>query len=43
MWTNENLLTPTFKLKRKEAENKYRNEIERMYVEDEAAGIQARL
>ena len=34
MWTNENLLTPTFKLKRKEAENRYRAEIERMYSED---------
>jgi long-chain acyl-CoA synthetase len=42
MWTNENLLTPTFKLKRKEAENKYRSEIERMYVEDETA-VAARL
>ena len=42
MWTSENLLTPTFKLKRKEAETKYKSEIERMYAEDEVA-VQARL
>ena len=42
MWTIDDLLTPTFKLKRMEAENKYRSEIERMYVEDEAT-LSARL
>lgn len=34
MWTTDNLLTPTFKLKRKEAETKYKSEIDRMYAQD---------
>ena len=33
-WTGDNLLTPTFKLKRKDAEIKYKAEIDRMYQED---------
>lgn len=37
MWTGEDLLTPTFKLKRKEAETRYKQDIDRMYDEDSAA------
>ena len=37
MWSGEDLLTPTFKLKRKEAEARYKQDIERMYEEDSAA------
>ena len=37
MWTGDNLLTPTFKLKRNEAEKKYKAEIDRMYVEDQTS------
>jgi long-chain acyl-CoA synthetase len=38
MWTSDNLLTPTFKLKRNEAEKKYKAVIDRMYVEDQNRG-----
>ena len=36
MWTGDNLLTPTFKLKRKDAELRYKDDIERMYAQDSA-------
>jgi long-chain acyl-CoA synthetase len=39
MWTTNDLLTPTFKLKRADAATKYKSRIDHMYNEDSAAKL----